>query len=57
MTDQQLLIHHRKVMIEEHLSQSITVKDVCDKYFVSQTTFHKWFDRYLESGIEGAHSN
>jgi transposase InsO family protein len=51
MTDQQLLIHHRKVMIEEHLSQSITVKDVCIKYQVSRTTFYKWFGRYLDSGI------
>lgn len=53
MTDQQLLIHHRKVMIEEHLSQSITVKDVCYKYRVSRTTFYKWFGRYLESGVSG----
>ena len=53
MTDQQLLIHHRKVMIEEHLSQSITVKDVCKKYRVSRTTFYKWFGRYLESGVSG----
>ena len=53
MTDQQLLIHHRKVMIEEHLSQSITVKDVCNKYRVSRTTFYKWFGRYLDSGDSG----
>ena len=53
MTDQQLLIHHRKVMIEEHLSQSINVKDVCNKYRVSRTTFYKWFGRYLEAGASG----
>ena len=53
MTDQQLLIHHRKVMIEEHLSQSITVKDVCNKYRVSRTTFYKWFGRYLNAGESG----
>ena len=53
MTDQQLLIHHRKVMIEEHLSQSISVKDACNKYRVSRTTFYKWFGRYLESGVSG----
>lgn len=53
MTDQQLLIHHRKVMLEEHLSQSITVKDVCKKYQVSRTTFYKWFGRYLDSGTSG----
>jgi len=50
MTDQQLLIHHRKVMIEEHLLQSRTVKNVCRKYRVSRTTFYKWFGRYLDSG-------
>jgi transposase InsO family protein len=53
MTDQQLLIHHRKVMIEEHLSQSITVNDVCTKYRVSRTTFYKWFGRYLNAGESG----
>jgi transposase len=53
MTDQQLLIHHRKVMIEEHLSQLITVKDVCIKYRVSRTTFYKWFGRYLNAGESG----
>jgi len=53
MTDQQLLIHHRKVMIEDHLTQSITVNDVCKKYRVSRTTFYKWFGRYLYSGYSG----
>ena len=51
MTDQQLLIHHRKVMIEEHLLQSSTVKDICFKYRVSRTTFYKWFGRYKDHGI------
>ena len=50
MTDQQLLIRHRKVMIEEHLSQSLTVKDICNKYRVSRTTFYKWFGRYINHG-------
>jgi transposase InsO family protein len=50
MTDQQLLIHHRKVMIEEHLSQSLTVNDICSKYRVSRTTFYKWFNRYIDHG-------
>jgi transposase InsO family protein len=53
MTDQQLLIHHRKVMIEDHLTQSISVKDICIKYRVSRTTFYKWFGRYLYSGVSG----
>jgi len=53
MTDQQLLIRQRKVMIEEHISQSITVKDVCNKYQVSRTTFYKWFNRYKRYGDQG----
>jgi len=53
MTDQQLLIHHRKVMIEEHLSQSITVKEVCNKYRLSRTTFYKWLERYNHHGESG----
>lgn len=58
MTDQQLLIHHRKVMIEEHLSQSLAVKDICNKYRVSRTTFYKWFGRYTihgESALANKH--
>jgi transposase len=50
MTDQQLLIRHRKVMIEEHLLQSSTVNDICYKYRVSRTTFYKWFGRYMIHG-------
>lgn len=53
MTDQQLLTRHRKVMIEEYISQSITVKEVCNKFHMSRTTFYKWFNRYRDYGYTG----
>ena len=53
MTDQQLLTRHRKVMIEAYISQSITVKDICNKFHVSRTTFYKWFNRYRSYGEFG----
>ena len=61
MTDQprkgwplpQLLIHHRKVMIDEFLMQSIHVKDICIKYHISRTTFYKWYNRYRSDGLSG----
>jgi len=56
MATPQLLIHHRKVMIEEHLLQLSAVKDICNKYRVSRTTFYKWFGRYMDHG-ESALSN
>ena len=61
MTDQphkgwplpQLLIHHRKVMIDEFLMQSISVKEVCIRYHISRTTFYKWYNRYRLYGQIG----
>ena len=53
MTDQQLLIHQRKVMIDDYLMQSNTVKDVCSKFNISRTTFYKWFNRYRSYGLIG----
>ena len=53
MTDQQLLIHQRRVMIDEFLMQSIPVKDICSKYHFSSTTFYKWYNRYRSDRLSG----
>jgi transposase InsO family protein len=56
MTDQQLLIHHRKVMIEQYISQSISVKDICNRFHISRPTFYKWFNRYRSLGQTGLYN-
>jgi transposase InsO family protein len=53
MTDQQLLIRHRKVIIQARLNQSLKVKQICEKYQISSTAFYKWLNRYLDSGDVG----
>ena len=50
MTDQQLLIRHRKVMIQARLMQSLSIHKLCREFHVSHTTFYKWFNRYLVGG-------
>lgn len=50
MTDQQLLIRHRKVMIRARLMQSLSILKLCGQFHVSHTTFYKWLNRYLEGG-------
>jgi transposase InsO family protein len=50
MTDQQLLIRHRKVMIQARLMQSLSISKLCKQFYISHTTFYKWLNRYLEGG-------
>lgn len=50
MTDQQLLIRHRKVMIQARLMQSLSIHNLCGEFHVSHTTFYKWFNLYLVGG-------
>jgi transposase len=50
MTDQQLLIRHRKVMIQARLMQSLSIPKLCRQFQVSHTTFYKWLNRFLEGG-------
>jgi transposase InsO family protein len=50
MTDQQLLIRHRKVMIRARLKQSLSITKLCSQFHVSHTTFYKWLNRYLDGG-------
>lgn len=50
MTDQQLLIRHRKVMIQARLKQSLSISILCKQFQVSHTTFYKWLNRYLIAG-------
>ena len=50
MTDQQLLIRHRKVMIQARLKQSLSISKLCRVFHVSHTTFYKWLNRYLQGG-------
>jgi transposase len=50
MTDQQLLIRHRKVMIQARLMQSLSISKLCEQFQVSQTTFYKWLNRFQSGG-------
>jgi len=50
MTDQQLLIRHRKVMIQARLMRSLSIPELCRQFYVSHTTSYKWLNRYLEGG-------
>jgi transposase len=50
MTDQQLLIRHRKVMIQVRLMQSLSIPNLTRQFQVSHTTFYKWLNRFLQGG-------
>lgn len=53
MTDQELLVRHRKVMIDQYIMQSVKVNDICNSFGISRTTFYKWLKRYRTHGCSG----
>jgi transposase InsO family protein len=43
----------RLEVIEEFLSKTESITNICKKYNISRKTVYKWYQRYLEFGVEG----
>ncbi len=53
----QLSAEERLSLVLESLRPEASIADLCRKHGISQTTFYKWRDKFLEGGKQALLSN
>jgi len=53
----QLSVEERLSLVLESLRPDASIADLCRKHGISQTTFYKWRDRFIEGGKQALMNN